>query len=83
MKPIPNPAEPPHPGEWKLIFLSLGILALAAFVALSSFSSPTPPVGDKVFLYLFAFLGIGFLVAMIIHRWFERLRLTREDDEWL
>lgn len=83
MKPIPQLPEQAQPSEWKLIFLGLGILSLAAFVALISFSSPTPPVGDKVFLFLFAFLGLGFLVAMIIHRWFERRHLNREDDEWL
>jgi hypothetical protein len=83
MKPTPLPAEAAHPGELKMVFLCLGLLALAAFTALVSFSSPTPPVGDKVFLYLFAFLGTGLLVALIIHRWFERLSLRREDDEWL
>jgi len=83
VKSIPHPMEQAHPGEWKLIFISLGIISLAAAVALLSFSSPTPPVGDKVFLYLLAFLGLGLLVAMIVHRWFERLHLNREDDEWL
>ncbi|NTV52976.1 MAG: hypothetical protein HGA76_08205 [Candidatus Firestonebacteria bacterium] len=83
MKPNPRQSEEIQSDEWKLIFLSLGIFSLAAFVALVSFSSPTPRVGDKVFLYLFAFLGLGLLAAMIIHRWFERLHLNREDDEWL
>jgi hypothetical protein len=83
VKPILHQHEQPQPGEWKLIFLSLAIFSLAAAAALVSFSSPTPPVGDKVFLYLFAFLGTGLLIAMIVHRWFERLHLNREDDEWL
>lgn len=83
MKPTPHQPEQVQAGEWKLVFLSMGIFSLAAGAALVSFSSPTSPVGDKVFLYLFAFLGMGFLVAMIIHRWFERLQFNREDDEWL
>jgi membrane protein implicated in regulation of membrane protease activity len=83
MKPVPKPPELAERAEFRLIVLGLGLLALAALVALVSFSATTPSLADKVYIYLFGFLGLGMLLAMVIHRWFERRNLRHEDDEWL
>ncbi len=83
MKSIPKPPELAERAEVRLIILGMILLIAATVIALLSFSSITPSLGDKVFMFVLAFLGGGMMVAMVIHRWFERRISNREDDEWL